>query len=225
MKCSYPIADIIVYSFSFQPIDSRMYIIIKNQTALVIDPFVCEEAYSLLREENVKKINILLTHEHYDHISGVVDMYNQFDCDVFAIEQCAVNLTNPKKNAASHFDILVQLAYGVEIENFDNQYTCFATKIYQSGFKLEWEGYIIKFIHSPGHSEGSVCIIFDDKYLFSGDSLIKGKKVITRLPGGNKKDYETITLPFLKSLSDEMIVFPGHGELGTLKELLNNDIV
>lgn len=58
-------------------------------------------------------------------------------------------------------------------------------------------------------------------YLFSGDSLIKGKKVITRLPGGSKKDYQAITLPFLKSLPDDMVVFPGHGEPGTLKELLN----
>ena len=43
MKCSYPIAENDVYVFTLEPIDSKMYCIVKNHRALVIDPCLSEE--------------------------------------------------------------------------------------------------------------------------------------------------------------------------------------
>ena len=60
-----------INTYSFYPIDSNMYVILENKKALIIDPCVSEEAKEYLKSEQVKEILVLLTHEHYDHISGV----------------------------------------------------------------------------------------------------------------------------------------------------------
>ena len=73
-------------------------------------------------------------------------------------------------------------------------------------------------METPGHSPGSICILINDKYIFSGDSLVDGNKVITRLPGGSRKDYNQITKPFLEGLSEDSIIFPGHGQEGCIKD-------
>ena len=48
--------------------------------------------------------------------------------------------------------------------------------------------------------------------VFTGDSLVNGYDTITRLPGGSKKDFNSITKPYLDSLSDDTLIMPGHGD-------------
>ena len=73
---------------------------------------------------------------------------------------------------------------------------------------------------TPGHSKGSICILVDEKILFSGDTLVTGHETILRLPGGSKKDFAGITLPYLESLDREIMVYPGHGEPQKLAEFM-----
>ena len=73
-------------------------------------------------------------------------------------------------------------------------------------------------VETPGHSKGSCCILFDKKCMFSGDTLVTGHETILRLPGGSKKDFAEITMPFLNSLDGELMVYPGHGESQRLKQ-------
>ena len=76
----------------------------------------------------------------------------------------------------------------------------------------------IRLIHTPGHSPGSICILINDKYIFTGDGLVEGNKVITKLPGGDRKKYNEITKPFLEKLSNQVVVFPGHGDEGVMRD-------
>ena len=76
----------------------------------------------------------------------------------------------------------------------------------------------IKCVEMPGHSTGSIGIIIDNKLFFSGDSLLKNVHVTTSLPGGSKKDYRSITVPLIKALPNETLVYPGHGESFILGE-------
>ncbi|MED4888194.1 MBL fold metallo-hydrolase [Lysinibacillus sp. FSL R7-0073] len=220
MKCLFQIANSELYSYSFAPIDSKMYIWLSDTQVMVIDPAINDEAMELLNKSNVEELIVILTHEHYDHISGVNWLRKSFKCTVMAIEECANNLGNPKKNASAHFTTLLSFSSQqireqvIHVEPF----ICQADEIFQEPFYLEWGRHRIEIIKTPGHSEGSICLIVDNKYVFTGDSLIKDKPIITRLPGGSKKQYEEITYPFLKSLSSNMIIFPGHGEAGYLHE-------
>ena len=220
MKCIYQISNSELFSFSFQPIDAKMYILLSGEHALIIDPCIDDDALNLLRKGNVKDIIILPTHEHYDHISGIYWLREHFNCKVIAIEECARNLDNVKLNISSRFDIL----FIFEPEEIQKQvralniqpYTCYADEVFKDHLSFIWQEHSVEIVQTPGHSQGSVCIKIDKKYVFTGDSYIFGLPTITRLPGGNKKDFQNITHPFLDSLPKDTIIFPGHGEWGLL---------
>ena len=72
-------------------------------------------------------------------------------------------------------------------------------------------------LHTPGHTEGSVCLwSADEGLLFSGDTLFASGWGRTDLPGGS---YETILSSLherVLALPDETLVVPGHGPLTTI---------
>jgi len=74
-------------------------------------------------------------------------------------------------------------------------------------------------MHTPGHTEGSVCIYFPaEQKLIAGDTLFAGSIGRTDLPGG---DFDTIMRSLHRdvlALPDETLVIPGHGELTTIGE-------
>ena len=61
----------LVYRLVYEPVASNMYAILKNKVALVLDPHQSDDLVVLFKKERIERVNILLTHEHYDHISGV----------------------------------------------------------------------------------------------------------------------------------------------------------
>lgn len=213
------IENIFIYTYKFEPIDSRMYIIIKNKEALIIDPCISKDALELLLKNDVKEILVLLTHEHYDHISGVNWLKGKFKCHVICSKKCGDNIQNSNLNLSAYFNVLFLNKYN-NSEEFDLIYdfSCTSDETFSESFEFYWTIHHIKLIETPGHSEGSVCIKFDNNIIFTGDSLIKGRKIITKLPGGSKNDYRNVTLPFLKSIPNGTVIYPGHGESGMIKE-------
>jgi glyoxylase-like metal-dependent hydrolase (beta-lactamase superfamily II) len=85
------------------------------------------------------------------------------------------------------------------------------------------EGGVIRFgeirlqvLHTPGHTEGSVCLLAaDDGLLFSGDTLFAGGWGRIDLPGGDEAEM-VASLARLASLEDPIDVFPGHGPATTI---------
>ncbi len=85
--------------------------------------------------------------------------------------------------------------------------------------KLQAGSLVADVLHTPGHTEGSVCLYFAaEQKLIAGDTLFAGSIGRTDLPGGSfKKIMESLNGPVL-SLPDETIVVPGHGPLTTIGE-------
>ena len=93
--------------YSFYPIDARMYILIEKNKALIVDPCVSEDAKALLKESGVEQLLVLLTHEHYDHISGVNWLRDNFeDVHVLCSKICGDLIQKPNKNLSSFYEIL-----------------------------------------------------------------------------------------------------------------------
>ncbi len=222
MKCKYKIDGIDVYKYIMPVIRSNMYIMLVDNQALIIDPNINEDAVDLLKDNHVKMVTIILTHEHYDHISGVNYFRKYFQCMVIGNEKCKDMTVDPTKNMAAFFMAMFIDKSEAERQSVNDilseTYSCNV----DLGFINEKE-YVIGSLHlllreTPGHSPGSICIEVNRSYVFSGDSLVDGAKIITRLPGGNKKDYQEITRPYLESLDDNIIIFPGHGNEGKISE-------
>lgn len=222
MISQYTIDNVKVYKYVMPIITSNMYILIMDKQALIIDPNESEEAMELLEDCGVTDITILLTHEHFDHISGVNYFREKYSCKVYGNNKCKEMVTDPSKNLAAFFMAMFiekseeerQMAQSL----FAEDYACQVDVGFEKEYNMKFKGLSVKMIDTPGHSSGSICILVDDKYIFSGDSLVEGNKVITRLPGGSRKEYNQITRPFLESLLEDMIVFPGHGQEGYLKD-------
>lgn len=207
-----------------------MYAVIVGGRAIIIDPNNADAVVDFLREEQIYEILILLTHEHYDHISGVNWLKNFFKCTVMCSYECGLAIVDPSKNMSRYFNELLKLMnddkdqLGDTSQNASTNilpYKCVCDNVFHDEINFDYFGLNIKLKETPGHSKGSASIMLDDKIIFTGDNLIYRNPVITRLPGGSKNDFYSQTIPFYESLNASTQVFPGHGEFGLMETLLS----
>ena len=90
------------------------------------------------------------------------------------------------------------------------------TDFYSDGETLTLAGLTFEVLHTPGHTPGSVCLLFGE-HLFSGDTLFAGSCGRTDFPGSNPAQMRD-SLARLKGLEKNYTVYPGHGEATTLNE-------
>jgi len=137
---------------------------------------------------------IVSSHGHWDHIGDNAAVADHTGADVAVHALDRDRLEHPRPVMAP-FDIppsvpAVDLAEGGEVR--------FGT------IRLH-------VLHTPGHTEGSVCLLEpDEALLFSGDTLFAGGWGRVDLPGGDP-DAMVASLARLLELEDGVRVFPGHG--------------
>lgn len=203
-------------SFAGHYIDERMYLLREGTSVILIDAVKNESADRFLRKINPDEIQIILTHEHIDHIYGVNDLKGKFPCRVLCSKKCGLAIEDFKLNLARYREVI--LGKYADCSDLDINYRCTADITFEGEYSFEWQGHLFRLRETPGHSEGSVCILYDDNAVFTGDTLLKNDPIITRLPGGARDKYKKYTLPYLQSLSPDIFVYPGHGESARLKD-------
>jgi hydroxyacylglutathione hydrolase len=87
------------------------------------------------------------------------------------------------------------------------------------GESLQTGGLTANILHTPGHTEGSVCLYFPaEKLLIAGDTLFARSIGRTDLPGGSFEKIMRSLHDRVLTLPDETVVIPGHGPLTTIGE-------
>jgi hydroxyacylglutathione hydrolase len=177
-----------------------------SREAIVVDPGDdIENILLLLQKHNLKVKQIVITHAHIDHVGGAMKLR--------AATGAAILLNQNDYALLKMLD--VQAAWlgmedpgAVSIEGSIGQ-----------GDEVKISSLIAKVMHTPGHTEGSVCLYFPaEKKLIAGDTLFAGSIGRTDLPGGSfDKIIESIHEKVL-TLPDETVVVPGHGHLTTIGE-------
>ncbi len=177
----------------------------------IVDPGEYDHSLKkLLSNVNVGEIEyILLTHGHFDHIMGVYDVQKNYGGKIVIGERDADCFTNDEKSLISNF-------------GFDGKLPEKADILVKDGDKLPFAGGSIEVLHTPGHTEGSVCYLIDD-LLFSGDTLFCGSFGRTDFKSGSFRDMVK-SLKRLASLEGDKKVFPGHNMLTTLERERKNNI-
>ncbi len=189
-------------------LSSNMYVLSENGHAIVIDPFRNTDTVKGLMVDR-----ILLTHEHYDHISGVKLFKSCIAVPVFCSSACAENIRDAKKNMARLFRVFCELQTWIPLDHIpesDEDYCCLADETFDDEMRFEWQGHHFHLLEIPGHSSGSIGILLDDQSFFSGDSLMEDRETELRMPGGMPEKWEKTGKPRLKALPDELKIFPGH---------------
>ena len=155
-----------------------------------------KELKNIIEKNDIQIQYIVLTHGHGDHIGGVQEHLKDFpDAKVVCSRAEEKMLLDPELNEAHHF--------GPEKVSFKPDI------LVDDGDTLTVGNMTMKFIMTPGHTEGGMCILIDD-VLFSGDTLFCGSIGRTDLAGG---DFRTIMESIKKKLfllPDETQVLPGH---------------
>lgn len=68
----------------------------------------------------------------------------------------------------------------------------------------------VNVLHTPGHSDDSICLIIDNKLVLTGDTLFVGGVGRVDLPGSNPELMYHSLYNKVLALDDNLTVYPGH---------------
>ena len=83
------LGDIVLLTSVYEHINSNMYVLMAKDEAIIIDPHKNEELTELLKSKGIKKVIILLTHEHHDHTTGVYWYQENFESTLICQQNAA----------------------------------------------------------------------------------------------------------------------------------------
>lgn len=174
----------------------------ESRLAVLIDPPSSTAKVEAVVEQNGLTIcRILLTHGHFDHIFGADIFRDKYGVPAAIHQADAEMLTDPVKNASALFFREDHIYRPAEI-------------LLRDGEEIPVGESLIRVVHTPGHTPGSVCFAMDKDYL-TGDTLFRGSIGRTDLPGGS---WQTMrhTLDRLSELPDNVRIYPGHGDVSDM---------
>jgi glyoxylase-like metal-dependent hydrolase (beta-lactamase superfamily II) len=175
-----------------------------TREAMVIDPGDdIEDIVALIHKHNLKVKQIVITHAHIDHVGGAMKLraltaapilLNQNDyalLKMLDVQATWIGMASPGE---------------VKIEAELNH-----------GDALSAGALSANVLHTPGHTEGSVCLYFPaENLLIAGDTLFAGSIGRTDLPGGSYQKIMRSLHQRVLALPDGTVVIPGHGPKTTI---------
>ncbi len=187
---------------------SCMYIVEETGHAIVIDPCKNTDAAADLQVDY-----LIVTHEHYDHISGVNEWKEKTGAPLLCSKACAENIENEKRNMSRYFDVFCAMQTWMPAEEMHItpvSYCCKADMTFEDKTSFRWQGHTVSLMEIPGHSLGSIGITLDDTDFFSGDSLLENSAIELRFPGGSAAKWEEIGKGRIDAIPEGMRIWPGH---------------
>ena len=175
-----------------------------TREAMVIDPGdEIEDVIALLQKHGLTVKQIVITHAHIDHIGGAAKLRKLTGAPVLLNQNDYALLKMLDVQAA-----WVGMAVPEQVQ---------IDQPLANGDKLQTGNLEATVMHTPGHTEGSVCLYFAAEHkLIAGDTLFAGSIGRTDLPGGSLKKIMSSLHERVLTLPDETVVIPGHGPLTSI---------
>ncbi len=167
----------------------------ETRQALLVDPaYDVHSILSVLQNDGMDLVGVILTHYHADHAGG--------------------NIAGHEIAGAAQLLELVDVP--IHVQQDEVEYLGHAAgltpdqlKPHQSGSTVKAGKFEIDLIHTPGHTPGSQCLLVEE-HLLSGDTLFLHGCGRTDLPGGDPTELYYSLTQRLADVPDTAILFPGH---------------
>jgi len=172
--------------------------------AIVVDPGnEVQRILAVLTRHKLTVKQILVTHAHIDHIAGAARLkaltgapvlYNASDLPLVKMMDVQAGWIG---------------AATPEVHPPDDSL--------EDGKAIAITGLTGNILHTPGHTQGSVCLYLPaQELLLAGDTLFAGSVGRTDLPGGDGPTLIRSIHSKLLPLPDSTVVIPGHGPRTTI---------
>jgi hydroxyacylglutathione hydrolase len=174
--------------------------------AMVIDPGDdIDEILAILNQHNLQVKQIVITHAHIDHVGGAMKLRAQTRAPILLNQNDYALLKMLDLQASwlgMHPPEEVKIDSGLAHDQ-----------------KLQTGTLESTVLHTPGHTQGSVCLYFPaEKLLIAGDTLFARSIGRTDLPGGSFEKIIRSLHDRVLTLPEETLVVPGHGPKTTIGE-------
>lgn len=172
-------------------LESNGYIIFQKTggNCFVIDPgYNADKFVKQIKELKLKLKGILLTHHHYDHTGAVERLSELKECPVYM-----------------HWGDLDLYKSKVDITM-------------EHGMKIDLDGEELIVLHTPGHTEGSVCIYSEkSRLVFTGDTIFNIDLGRTDLKDGSDYKMSNSIRKIIDKWENDISLYPGHGDSCNMK--------
>jgi hydroxyacylglutathione hydrolase len=191
----------ILESFPVGPLHCNCTILGDEVTreAIVVDPGDnIPEILSRLQKHGLTLRQIVITHAHIDHVGGAVQLKRATGAPVF-LNQKDLGLLSAMEIQAGWIGVPTPEVAPPDASAED-------------GLAVGLAALPGEVIHTPGHTPGSICLLFQKQnLLLAGDTLFAGSIGRTDLPGGDGRQILRSLRERLLVLPDTTRVLPGHG--------------
>jgi hydroxyacylglutathione hydrolase len=172
--------------------------------AILIDPgSQVREVLAEIEDSELNVRQIVNTHAHIDHASGVEDAKQALGAE-FLLHPLEEPVLEALPDSALRFPEFS----GVKVPKID--------RYIEEGDKIEIGSLSANVIHTPGHTFGSICLLIGENVI-SGDTLFAGSVGRVDLTGGTSMNELVHSIKTkLMVLPDSYRVYPGHGPSTTI---------
>lgn len=194
-----------INKFTLGPVMTNSFVVHENGKGFIVDcPYPSSILDKFIEDNKIKIEFIILTHTHFDHVSGLKYYKDKFGVDVYASEDAKDLAEDKNFNLGYHIDNLE-----VPIDHYLKDDEVFSK-------------YNIKAIKTPGHTIDSMSFVMGND-VFTGDTLFRLSVGRTDFPGGSFEEIRDSILYKLGKLDRDSKIYPGHNENTTLGFELDNN--
>lgn len=197
-----------VQKFTFNPFWENTYVISDQNQCVIIDPGCIssseeKEICDYIEQNNLKPLEIILTHAHVDHVAGNAFLSEKYGIGI-AMHTDDIHVLQ----RAPHFAAL----YGLTMSESPEP-----SRFLNHGDVYKFASVELEVRFTPGHCPGEVCFIHHaSQTIFAGDVLFNGSVGRTDLPGGDAALLRKSIEEQLLTLPDNYTVYCGHGPETTI---------